>query len=665
MIVPLFVPLVLAVGPTGIAVSEAPDPPVQVWFDQDGNYDQGDRVRVFARALRDGYMVILHADLDGRVRVLFPLDPVQDDFVRGGQTLEILGRGDDGAFAIVRPEGYGTVLAAWSPDPFYREGLVRGDHWDYRVIAPDGVGDDPEAGLLDIVHVMAGGQPFEYHTAQYLVGYATHTTRSPSYSIGLRSNVCIGCSSHGWYDRSGFSVSFSIGNPSWSVWYGSGPWYRPRYRPVHHYYDPWRYVYVVPVYRPVYWYDPWYDPWWSWRPVRHRSGVSVGIRYAGCWSDCGPRWGRPYRPGRATGVTFGDAYWRQAGGSAGGATGVAWGGTRNAQGQGIARGTAPTRYAVPKDSDAGRGTGTAQPSRIGETRNVVTSTPPSRTRGVTDDPVRGSARDDQRIRQQAQPSRAPVVTSTPQNTGVQRPDRNAVVRSGTQATPSRSESGAVRRGIGQSNADTRIVPEARTSNGLSTRSPERSTAIRRQALPAGSTTSPPATSRSGATTRSGIATRSANPDTRVVPSTRASDVVAPPARTRSSSGVSSRTVPSTSQAPSRAVPSRGSSGAARAVPRSSTPTRVSPPARSSGGASARAVPRSSAPTRVSPPARSSGGAAARAGSSAGSGSSSRAAPTRSSGASRSGGVAARAGSSRGSASGAGGAARSRSGGSGG
>jgi hypothetical protein len=319
MSIPLFVPLLLSAAPAPPAITE-PDPPVQVWFDRDGNYDQGDRVRLFARAERDGYMVILHADLEGRVRVLFPLDPVQDDFVRGGQTLEILGRGEEGAFSIVQREGYGTVLAAWSPDPYYRDGLVRGDHWDYRVIAPNGVGDDAEAGLLEIVHAMAGNQRFEYHTAQYLVGYPVYES-SPTYSISLRSNVCVGCSSWG-RDYSRFGFSFSFGTPHWSIWYHDDPWYRPSYRRIH-YYDPWRYSYGVPAWRPAYWYDPWYDPWWSWRPVRYYNGprVAVGIRYGGCW-DCGPRRGRQYRPGRATGVSFGDAYWTR--GERGAATGIAW-----------------------------------------------------------------------------------------------------------------------------------------------------------------------------------------------------------------------------------------------------------------------------------------------------------------------------------------------------
>ena len=621
MPIPLVVPLLLSAAPAPPTVTELPDPPVQVWFDRDGNYDQGDRVRLFARADRDGYMVILHADLEGRVRVLFPLDPVQDDFVRGGQTLEILGRGEEGAFSIVQPEGYGTVLAAWSPDPYYRDGLVRGDHWDYRVIAPNGVGDDAEAGLLEIVHAMAGNQPFEYHTAQYLVGYPVYDS-SPTYSISLRSNVCVGCSSWGW-DYSRFGFSFSFGTPHWSIWYHDDPWYRPSYRKVH-YYDPWRYSYGVPIWRPAYWYDPWYDPWWSWRPVRYYHGprVAVGIRYAGCW-DCGPRWRQPYRPGRATGVSFGDAYWTR--GERGVATGIAWAsgdGYRSPSGQGMARDTGPTRYAVPKGGETGRGTGTAQPSRVGQTRPVVTSTPPSRTRSIADDPVRGTARNDQRIRGQVQPSRAPVVSSTPQNNGIaSRPDRNAVVRSGTQATPPSSDRGAVRRGIGSSNDNTRVVPQARTSNGIATRPSERSSTIRGQAVPRTSTSNPPASS------------------SRAVPRNTAPTRMSPPARSSGGVGSASR-----SSGVSRAVPSRSSGSSSQAAP-----TR-------SSGASSRAAPtRSSGPAPRAAPTRSSGA-------------SSRAAPTRSSGSSGSGGVASRASSSRGSSGSAssrsGGSARSRSGGGG-
>src|SRR2546425_13254833 len=76
------------------------------------NHDQftaGDRARVYVEAAQDGYLVVLHADAEGRVRVLFPLDPSDDDFVRGGKRFELRARGDRDAFQVEGDEGSGTV----------------------------------------------------------------------------------------------------------------------------------------------------------------------------------------------------------------------------------------------------------------------------------------------------------------------------------------------------------------------------------------------------------------------------------------------------------------------------------------------------------------------------------------------------------------------------
>jgi hypothetical protein len=64
------------------------DPPVTVWLDHD-NYRRGDKAPVNIKLRDDGYLVVLPADADGRVRVLFPLDPGDDAFVRGGEAREI------------------------------------------------------------------------------------------------------------------------------------------------------------------------------------------------------------------------------------------------------------------------------------------------------------------------------------------------------------------------------------------------------------------------------------------------------------------------------------------------------------------------------------------------------------------------------------------------
>src|SRR5216117_4390323 len=157
----------LVAAPTGAATAaRRDDPPIKVWLNQDSYFLQGDRARVNVKLADDGYVVVLRADAEGRVRVLFPLDPGQDDFVRGGDKIEVRGRGDREAFYVDDREGQGVVLAARSVTPFRFDEFVRGDHWDYRVLP---AGDDKEQTLLDIVQRMVPDGHFDYDVAQYSV----------------------------------------------------------------------------------------------------------------------------------------------------------------------------------------------------------------------------------------------------------------------------------------------------------------------------------------------------------------------------------------------------------------------------------------------------------------------------------------------------------------
>src|SRR5207249_7597108 len=163
--------LSLAVSaPSGAAATavRSDDPPVKVWLDQ-GSYSRGDKAQVNIKLGEDGYLVVLRADAARRVRVLFPLDPGDDAFVRGGRTIEVRGRGDREAFSIDEREGAGLVLAARSVTPFKFDEFVRGDHWDYRVLIARGAGDDKEQALLDIVQRMVPDGHFAYDAANYTV----------------------------------------------------------------------------------------------------------------------------------------------------------------------------------------------------------------------------------------------------------------------------------------------------------------------------------------------------------------------------------------------------------------------------------------------------------------------------------------------------------------
>jgi hypothetical protein len=174
------------------------DPPIKVWLNQDGNFQRGDKAKVHVKVAEDGYLVVLRADAAGRVRVLFPLDPTDDDFVRGGNTLEVRSRGDREAFSIDERDGTGVVLAARSVAPFKFDEFVRGDHWDYRTLDARSAGDDKEAALLDLVQRMAPDGHFDYDAQKYFI--AAPRAYNDGYYPSYRASFGYRWPYHGYYN---------------------------------------------------------------------------------------------------------------------------------------------------------------------------------------------------------------------------------------------------------------------------------------------------------------------------------------------------------------------------------------------------------------------------------------------------------------------------------
>ena len=232
--------LSLLLSLAGPAIALKPDdPPVKIQLNHE-EFTRGDRARVYIEAAEDGHVVVLHADPDGRVRVLFPLDPTDDDFVRGGRRVEIRSRTNRDAFFVDANDGSGTVVAVLSPDPLSFDAFVRNDHWDFRALGGTDVGNDPLASLLDIARRMAGEAHFEYDAATYVVGDEI----ASNYGSGYYGSGYYGYGSYSYPHRYGFGVSF--GYPG--------------------YYDPFC-----------------YDPFWGW---------SCGYRYGYGYSAY--YFGRPY-----------------------------------------------------------------------------------------------------------------------------------------------------------------------------------------------------------------------------------------------------------------------------------------------------------------------------------------------------------------------------------
>jgi hypothetical protein len=194
------------------ALLQSGDPPISVKV-SDEVFMRGDRARVYVKTTEPGYLLVLRADAQGRVRVLFPHAPDDDAYIRGGKQVEIRGRGDRDAFTVDDAEGSGKILAAVASRPFNTAEYARGGHWDYWAFAlVDTTAVDTEALLLSIVDGMsAEGERYDYDLVTYTVG------GSGGESGGYRhSPVHVGF--YGWW---------GWGPPLGAWGWGARGWYAP------------------------------------------------------------------------------------------------------------------------------------------------------------------------------------------------------------------------------------------------------------------------------------------------------------------------------------------------------------------------------------------------------------------------------------------------------
>ena len=140
---------------------------VRVWL-SDSSYQVGARARVFVNLRDPGYVVVLHADAAGRVRVLFPRSPDESAQAPAGATLEVAASGDRAAFVVPAGSGMGTVVAVRSRTPFRFDDLRDAGAWDYaNALLFQPTAGNPLAALLDIADRMAGGARYQYDVAEY------------------------------------------------------------------------------------------------------------------------------------------------------------------------------------------------------------------------------------------------------------------------------------------------------------------------------------------------------------------------------------------------------------------------------------------------------------------------------------------------------------------
>jgi hypothetical protein len=192
-------------------------------------------VNVRVQTADDGYLIVFRVDGDGRIRVVFPLDPDGDAFVRGGKEYELRGRGDRSTFLADDRGGSGMVYAAIAHDPLMVRDFSLNGHWDYNALRLRDSTTDAENDLTAIVSRMTNHAHFDYDAVGYRVqDYSADVGGVAAIGTGYYPGLydpyynprwrCLGC---GW----GYPGSDFVG-------FGYSPFYDPFL------YSPWGYNYA-------------------------------------------------------------------------------------------------------------------------------------------------------------------------------------------------------------------------------------------------------------------------------------------------------------------------------------------------------------------------------------------------------------------------------------
>ena len=130
-------------------------PPVDVdiWTDRGERavYYAGESIRIYFEVSRDAYVVIYDVDTEGRVRLIYPVDPYSDGWVQSETTYRLPPVGTAWDLTVSGPPGIDYVVAVASTEPFlwdeYVEEMASGVF--------ETIDTDPQLGIERINQLIA------------------------------------------------------------------------------------------------------------------------------------------------------------------------------------------------------------------------------------------------------------------------------------------------------------------------------------------------------------------------------------------------------------------------------------------------------------------------------------------------------------------------------
>lgn len=196
-------PLIVAFAP---APAEAQlRPRARVWVENErDHFRAGERLRVHFTSSQDAHVAVVHISTDGRLDFLYPANPWDDGYVRGGRVYSAHQGGFSALAVGSRPGiGYLYVIASEAPLDFGHFGGAYARGWDWS-FAGRSVRGDPYLALEQITRMLLPDWGANLYSVDYYSYHVGGRHQYPSYA----------CGSTGWGVHRGWGWTANYGSCS-------------------------------------------------------------------------------------------------------------------------------------------------------------------------------------------------------------------------------------------------------------------------------------------------------------------------------------------------------------------------------------------------------------------------------------------------------------------